>query len=137
MSIGGLKLGAAQAGSGAEKQAESEEAKPTPTALAPEGVKLPAGEPEQAEIPVVVYSSGRIPNFRYGRFQFTKGQLTLPVDQAAEFEEFLEKAPIQVQTQITKIDVAGALKALAEYDAQNGGRISGVDTAGFTAGTKA
>lgn len=63
----------------------------------------------------VRFTSHPIENFRVGRFRFTRGQLALSPEDAAEFEELLESLPAVERMRVRKIDLAAAERISQEF----------------------
>ena len=63
----------------------------------------------------VRFTSHPIENFRVGRFRFTRGQLALSPEDAAEFEELLESLPTVERMRVRKIDLAAAERISQEF----------------------
>lgn len=63
----------------------------------------------------VRFTSHPIENFRVGRFRFTRGQLALSPEDAAEFEKLLESLPTVERTRVRKIDLAAAERISQEF----------------------
>lgn len=78
----------------------------------------------------VTYSSHPILNYKLGRFQFVKGVLKLDAEDAAAFDELLEKQPPREKARVKKIDRDAAERVAKRYLDQATIRTRGVDTAG-------
>lgn len=74
----------------------------------------------------VRYTSHPISNFRFGKYQFEKGILTLKPDEAAAFEELLSKASDRTKGRVRKID-PGKAAAIGRSFLESR-RTRGVDT---------
>lgn len=88
-----------------------------------------ANHADDVEEANVLYSSNRIPNYRLGRYQFTKGVLKLTPSEAAKFDALLAKSGPRAKATVTKIDVDAANRVSAQFKEST--RVRGVDTAGL------
>lgn len=93
-------------------------------------------KPEPATAPVVetqvvesVTWTSRIPRFKFGRFQFNKGVLTLSAADSAELEKLLESANPRTKATISKVDASAAERVAKRYLESR--TVRGVDTAGL------
>lgn len=78
----------------------------------------------------VHYTSHPAPNFKIGKYQFTKSKLTLTPAEAEKFDALLADHPGWIRCKVRKLDESAANALIAAH--LTGKMVSGVDTTANT-----
>lgn len=88
---------------------------------------LATGGVEPAEDNRVTYVSTGIQRLKLGKYEFENGRLILSPDEAADFDEKLEKAHPRTRNSVKKVDAAAGEKFARQFKAQNPSLVRGGD----------